>query len=75
MHNSFSILKKGKWFIRRRFAKLEDIMGNRMIFGYQKVFIKLTLILIIGVFLAIRGSTAPLVHRGPFLYFLFIPNI
>lgn len=56
------------------YVKLDDIMGNPMIYDFQKTLLKLTVVLIIGVFFVIRGSTAPLINQNPIIYWLFYSN-
>lgn len=50
---------------------LDDIAGNPMVYDYQKTLFKLTIVLFIGMFFVIRGSTAPLINQNSFLHWLF----
>lgn len=51
-------------------TKLDDFMGNPMIYDYQKVLFKLTIVLFIGIFFVIRGSTTPLLIQNKILHWL-----
>lgn len=57
--------------IRRISIKIDDILGNPFVFNYQKSFFKLLSVMIIPVFIVIRGSTAPLLSDSRLLFFLF----
>lgn len=45
-----------------------------MIYDYQKTLYILTIVLLVGVFFVIRGSTTPLITPNPVLYLLFYSN-
>lgn len=65
---SIKKMRKGIW------AKIDDIMKNPMVYDYQKTLFKLTIVLLVGVFFVIRGSTIPLINQNPVLYLLFYSN-
>lgn len=50
---------------------LDDIAGNPMVYDYQKTLFKLTMVLFVGMFFVIRGSTAPLINQNYVLQWLF----
>lgn len=52
-------------------TKLDDVMKNPMVYDYQKTLFKLTIVLLIGMFFVIRGSTVPLICQNPILYWMF----
>lgn len=53
---------------------MDNIMKNPMIYEYQKTLFKLTIVLAVGVFWVIRGSTSSLVIDSQILRYLFLSD-
>lgn len=51
--------------------KIDDKLGNPFVYSYQKTLFKLSLVLLVAVFLVIRGCTVPLLVDNQFTRFLF----
>ena len=65
------IKKRYRWLKKQ----IDDAFGNPMIYDYQRTLIKLTIIVLIAVFIVIRGSTAPLLLDNSIMRFLFYTPI
>lgn len=50
---------------------IDDKLGNPFIYNYQKNLYKLTLVLIVAIFVVVRGSTAPVLFDSKIMRFLF----
>ena len=57
--------------LRKLISKIDDKMGNPMIYSYQKTLLKLTGVLIIALMFVIRGSTVPMLTENKILRLLF----
>jgi hypothetical protein len=53
---------------------VDDKLGNPFIYNYQKTLLKLTIVLIIAVFVVIKGCTAPLLIDNKVMRFFFCSN-
>lgn len=52
-------------------VKIDDKLGNPFVYSYQKTLFKLSLVLLVAVFLVIRGCTIPLLVDNQLTRFLF----
>lgn len=64
-------MKDLKKIRKQIYTILDDIAGNPMIYDYQMMLFKLTIVLLFAIFAVVRGSTAPLISRNPVLQWMF----
>ena len=66
-----SIKNKIRRWIKKSILRLMDYLGNPLILDCQKTLLKLSALLIVPIYLVIRGSTSPLLFDNPLCVWLF----